>query len=800
MSYRAFTRLRALFIVVVVVAAGVVGWFLVCGRRPIRNVILISIDTCRADHLNCYGFTRKTTPNIDAIAGEGILFKNAITPIPLTLPAHSSMLTGTYPLYHKVRDNLNHKLDESNVTVAEILRKQGYTTGAVVSCFVLDRQFGTGQGFDSYNDKFENPIGPQDFERRGDEASRFACNWLEEHRDEPFFLFLHYFDPHTDYDPPEPFATIYADDLYTGEIAYTDHCLAQVIDKLKGLGLYDSILIIIVGDHGEGLGEHGEAEHGYYIYEPMIKVPFIVRPPGCRKPGRVDGIVSLVDVVPTILSYLGIPIPAHVQGKDLSGYCGGRTFSPQRYLYCESLTATKYGCNPLLGLIDEQWKYIETTRPELYELAGDPLEENNLIEKEAKRAWFMQAHLQELTAKLASDIAIDSELRLDDKSRRRLESLGYVGTAVVDASGKFDQTKPDPKDLISYHEDNQRVVYLISHERLDEAKAICERMLADWPDMPDTYLQLGRVTFEKGEFAESITHNAKYLALVSQVDVQHPESPVFNPNKPTFMTHNLLGAAYYQLEQYDKAVEHYTAVLAIKSGQPDMHNNLASAFFKLGKTERAAEHWTEALRLKPGWPEVHNNLAGAYYRLDKIDEAIEHWAEALRLKPDWTEVRDNLNKLTARKERDAEIAQYTEMLQRNPDDPNTHSKLAAAFYRKGDVEKAIEHWTKVVEFKPDAAEVKNNLAWVLATVEDEKLRNPGEAVRLAEGACELTDYNQPEMLDTLGVAYAAAGRFDEAVEIAEKARELAVASGRKELVSDIEKHLELYKVNKPYSD
>jgi len=169
----------------------------------------------------------------------------------------------------------------------------------------------------------------------------------------------------------------------------------------------------------------------------------------------------------------------------------------------------------------------------------------------------------------------------------------------------------------------------------------------------------------------------------------------------------------------------------------------------------------------------------------------------LRLKPGWGEVRDNLNKLTARKERDAEIAQYTERLQHNPDDPNTHNMLAAAFYRKGDIEKAIEHWGEAVRLKPDAAEVKNNLAWVLATAEDETLRNPGEAVRLAEEACELTDYNQPEMLDTLGVAYAAAGRFDEAVEIAERARELAVASGRKELISDIEKHLELYKLGLP---
>jgi len=280
MKSQGFTKLWVLFVLLLVVGIGVV-WFLLSSRSSIRNVILISIDTCRADHLSCYGFGRKTTPNIDAIAQEGILFENALTPIPLTLPAHSSMLTGTYPLYHKVRDNLNHRLAESNISIAEILREHGYTTGAIVSTFVLDVQFGLSQGFDSYNDQFEEPVGPrEDKERRGSEASRFACIYLEEHRDEPFFLFLHYFDPHTDYEPPEPFASEYSDDLYAGEIAYVDHCLAQVIYKLKSLDLYDSTLIIIVGDHGEGLGEHGEAEHGYFIYEGMMKVPFIIRSPG----------------------------------------------------------------------------------------------------------------------------------------------------------------------------------------------------------------------------------------------------------------------------------------------------------------------------------------------------------------------------------------------------------------------------------------------------------------------------------------------------------------------------------------
>ncbi len=634
-------------VLVIVVAA--VWFFCSPGVWPsqTRRVILISIDTCRADYLSCYGYPRKITPNIDVIAQEGILFKNTITPMPLTLPAHSSMLTGTYPLYHGVHDNLDHVLAESNVTIAEILREHGYTTGAIVSTFVLDGQFGVGQGFDSYNDRFVQPVGPREGkERRGEEASRFACSYIEKHRDEPFFLFLHYFDPHTVYNPPEPFASEYADDLYVGEIAYTDYCIAQVIAKLKSLDLYDSTLIIIVGDHGESLGEHGEAEHGYYVYQCAVRVPFIIRPPGNRNPKRIDSIVSLVDVVPTILGYVGVDVPAHVQGKDLSGYSGGKAESEERrYIYCESFTATKYGCNPLLGLVSERWKYIDTTRPELYDLVHDPHEEKNLAEREAKRARFMTDELQELVAKLLSNVRSDSKAELDEKTRRVLESLGYVGTAAVNTGLGIDRSKPDPKDLIGYHTYRVRIATLMYQERLDEAKTVCEKMLVEWPHIPNTHLEIGGVTFKKGEFAESIAHNLRYLALIKQREVQHPESPASSHKKPTLMAHKNLGGAYHKLGMLDKAVEHYSAALHIEPNRPDVHNNLGVVYFELGEFDKAIKHWREVLRLEADWLQVYDNLAIVLYKQGRIDEAIAHWTEALRLKPDWTELRNKLEKV-----------------------------------------------------------------------------------------------------------------------------------------------------------
>ncbi len=645
-----FFQWRSRVLVALVLVVGGVTWFLLrpdISQKQVRNVLLISVDTCRADRLSCYGFSRKTTPNIDSIAQEGLLFENALTPIPLTLPAHSSMLTGTYPPYHGVHDNLDYQLAESNVTLAEILREHRYTTGAIVSTFILDAQFGVDQGFDSYNDKFEEPIGLRDDkERRGGEASRFACSYLEEHRDELFFLFLHYFDPHTAYEPPEPFATTYADDLYTGEIAYADHCIGQVMEKLKSLDLYDSTLIIIVGDHGEGLGEHGEAQHGYYIYQCTARVPFIIRPPGNRKSKKIDDVVSLVDVVPTILSYLGVRVPAHVQGKDLSGYSGSKVESEERYVYCESFTATKYGCNPLLGLVSERWKYIDTTRPELYDLVHDPHEEKNLVEGEAKRARFMRGQLQEMVNQLIGPESADGRLELDEQSRRRLESLGYVGTAAVKAALELDPNKSDPKDLIGYHEYKIKAGSLIYRKRFDEAKTVCEKMLVEWPHIPDTHLELGRLTFKKGEFAESIVHNSRYLALISQPDVQHPESSAFDPKKPTLMAHKNLGGAYHKLGLLDKAVEHYSAALHVKPDRPDVHNNLGVVYFELGEFDKAIKHWREVLRLEADWLQVYDNLAIVLYKQGRIDEAITHWTEALRLKPDWTEVRNKLNKVT----------------------------------------------------------------------------------------------------------------------------------------------------------
>jgi arylsulfatase A-like enzyme len=503
-------KIRIYFVLLLAVVTVGTAWFVVGRRRTIRHVVLISIDTCRADYLSFYGHPRKITPTIDAIARESVLFKNVVAPVPMTLPSHSSMFTGTIPPYHGVHDNLGVKLDGSSVTLAEMLHEGGYTTSGIVSTFILDSKLGIGQGFDTYaeyNTKTTGLTGKRlAGGRRGDDVSRWACTWLDGHKSEKFFLFLHFFDPHTPYEPPEPFAAAYSDNLYAGEIAYVDQCIGRVVDKLKELELYDEALIVITSDHGEMLGEHGETEHSYFIYESAIKVPLIFKLPGRSKHVEVDDTVGLIDIVPTVCGLAGVVTPSQVQGKDLSPYFNKNTgFREERYLYTESLTATKLGCNSLLGVIKGNWKYIQTTRPELYDVTEDPGETNNLVKKEFQRARLLKEHLKLILTEQVRKGEGGSKITLDAESKRRLESLGYVSGS-VDESFEFDESKNDPKDLIHIHEKFKKATIQVLQKQYEQAKRLCQEMLNEYPDLLYVHDLSGRIAFETDDMASAITH------------------------------------------------------------------------------------------------------------------------------------------------------------------------------------------------------------------------------------------------------------------------------------------------------
>lgn len=821
-SHKKFVLLLISALAAVVVA---MVWF-VCvragGSREIRNVVLISIDTCRADHLSCYGYIRPITPNIDAVAAQSILFQDVVSPVPLTLPAHSSIMTGTIPPYHGVRDNMEYKLGDSQLTLAEILAKNGFKTAAIISAFVLDSQFGLARGFDYYNDRFEEEHKfLQISERRGREVSRLANTWLEQNRNERFFLFLHYFDPHSDYRPPEPFASRFKDSPYAGEIAYADDCIGQVIDKLKVLNIYDSALIIILGDHGEGLGQHGENEHNFFIYQSTIKVPLIIKPPHSQKPRKIDTQVGLIDIMPTMLEMLDIDAPPEIQGRDITALLeqnSNPAATKQTPYYCESLYPTKYNCNPLYGITSRPWKYIWTTKPELYNLQTDPGEKNNLIGAEPAEAENLQKKLKHILATQSSDHT-DNILDLDAQTTARLESLGYV-SGKLDDTAEIDPQKENPKELIDYHRMSRQYTIALENKNFNQAKKICERMLSKYKDITQTYYLWGYVAFEQGQIAEaaekfttfvnSNPDNAKgqYRLGLALARMNRHEEAIEHFRKSIritpddYMLYGNLALSLNQLGKYDEAVKQFEHLLRLRPDDPDAHANIAIALALQNKLDQAVYHYNQALRLRPDDPGVHINLGKAFAQQNSLDNALHHWNTALKLTAPQSPVQLQLRNLMAEQlakhgRIPQAVEQFKELLRITPGNHQLHYNLGLLYHRQNRFEKAISHWTEVLKLKPDHLQTINSFAWILATNSQTKYRDPQRAVRLAQKACNLTNFNDPTQLDTLAAAYAADGQFDKAVETAQKALDLAIAQNRKNIADQIKNRLTLYIEDEP---
>ncbi len=562
-----------IFTVILIIALSIAGWYLYnnSDARRIKHIVLISMDTTRADALSCYGNRYKTTANIDALAREGVLFENAIAPTPLTLPSHSTMLTGTTPPYHGIHDNIYYRLDMSHVTLAEILKKKGFSTGAFISSFILDSQFGLDQGFDHYNDELEDAqasFGAN--ERRAGETSRLAIDWIDGHYKENMFLFLHFYDPHMDYEPPEPYDSMFTSSslampsaikqfgLYLGEVAYADHCIARVIDKLKSLGIYDSTLIIVTADHGEMLGEHEEITHGYFIYRSVVRVPLVFKLPGRSRSARIKNTVGLVDIVPTICRLLNIKPPSVVQGKDISPYLTRNDpVDLKRHIYSECMAPTKYKCNSLLALTSDRYKYIQTTRPELYDLIADPLENNNLIAQdpnllnqapESKQARLLKGRLQQIVEQTVKD-GLNNKTELDAETIARLESLGYV-SGDINEDFSSDQSMDDPKDLVDYHTMNAQVTNSLSKKEFDRAREISKEMVSLRPDLYQGYLNLARVAMEEKDYAMAIESLKKSLQC--------------DPNQ--FLVHGELAIALFEQKQFDQSLFHLQESLRLNPG------------------------------------------------------------------------------------------------------------------------------------------------------------------------------------------------------------------------------------------
>ena len=852
MTRFAVTRF-GLIILLVLLLSGLLGVWLAsrpdAGAGEIRNVLLISIDTCRADHLSCYGYKSKTTPNIDALAAEGILFENVIAPYPLTLPSHSSMLTGTIPPYHGVHANMGGYLaDDSNITLPEILKDAGFATVAAVSGFSLKSQFGISQGFDDYYEHFENTDeGGRGQERKGAETTDLALEWLKKNKDKRFFFFLHYFDPHEKYEPPQPFASKFADDAYAGEIAFADHCIGRVLDKLKELDLYDSTLVIITSDHGEMLGEHGEPTHSYFIYQGAIKVPLIFKLPGQNEEVRIKSIAGLVDIVPTVCGLLGIETPKNVQGLDLFARSQEEnTSGPGRGIYCESLYPTKYKANSLLGIVNDRYKYIQTTRPELYDLLSDPGESNNLAAKENQRARIMQDKLAQMLEQTVRKASGDSKVEMAPGASAQLKALGYVGGTVTE-DFSFDQIKADPKDLLEYHVVHIRSQAKKMTKEYDKVRMFAEQMIQLQPNLPFGYDQLGVAALIQKDYDKAIVCFQKAIELA-------PENP------DIVEAYYQRGNAYQDKGELDLAIDDYNQALKLDPRLVEAYNNRGITYSRKGELDRAIRDLDRVIELDPSYTDAYSNRGLAYLRKGDLDRGIRDLDQVIKLNPGLVGAYHNRG--TARRTKgnlDLAIADYNQIIKLNPrspeayynrgityqikgeldlaiDDYNQTVKLnprhalaynnrGSAYQVKGELDLAIDSYNQAIKVNPSDAQAYNNRGstYLRKGEYDRAIRDFDKVITLnpkyaqaynnrgsayqAKGESEqaIGDYNQAIKLNprhdkayyNRGLSYKSQGQHDKAIRDFEKALQLAQANGNQSFAKYIQSNLKLYKANRP---
>ena len=697
--------------------------------RDRLNLVVVTLDTARADRFGAYGARDVETPAFDSLARDGVLFEEAVAVAPLTLPVHSSIFTAKFPPEHGVRDNGGFFLGPEQVTLAEVLKERGYRTGGFVSAYVLDSKWGIDQGFDTYFDDFDltksRTMSLSSIQRPGNEVVDKALPWIEQAGDEPFFAWIHLYDPHTPYRPPEPFASRYQGHPYNGEVAFADSQVGRVLDLLRARGLYDRTIVVVMGDHGESLGDHGEAAHGFFIYNSVTHVPFVVRAPFSGVHGRrVADPVRSVDVMPTVLDLLGLPAAKSVSGASLVPLMTGAVRELALDAYSESMYPLHhYGWSDLRALRAGRYKVIDAPRPELYDIDRDPKEATNIFDQRRAIADGMIAQLRRREEGFERTEAALPAGDVDPEARARLAALGYVGSFVANASDPRTE-RADPKDKIGLFNKLGTAMDLAKErdkedeEPFDKIVALLREVLAEDPAVIDGWFMLGTQYLRHGDPKLAVEHFKKTLSLKPDYDLA-----VIN-----------LAQAYRRMGDDEAALAGFERYLQIDPKDAFVHYQIGEIWLDRGDHAKAEQVFRHALEIDPGVAAARNALGVIALERGDLAGAERLIREAIAAKEDVRLARYNLA-LIAEKRGDIVTAEreYVAELKQHGDSYKAAFNLSRLYEQVGDREGQVAALKQSIEANPRFPEGHFFLAKAYLDMGTQF----DEAVRLARKGLEL---------------------------------------------------------------
>jgi choline-sulfatase len=572
---------------------------------PARNLVIITIDTLRADRVGAYGYKQAHTPTLDALAAQGVRFTHAYATAPITLTSHASLMTGRYPPGHAARHN-GMRIDLKTPTLADKLAQAGFATAGFVAAYPLDRRFGLIKGFQTYGDRMPpSSNGRAVNERPGREVVDEALAWLASHRDERFFLWVHLFEPHAPYGDPANSRGLSAAQRYDEEISEADRQAGRIVEALAPIR--NETVIVAAADHGESFGEHGEVGHSIFLYDTTLRVPLIMTGPGVPAGRTIGDVAALIDVAPTVIAMLGVP-PLDADGIDLRPAFDGAAL-PARELYAETFAPLlDFGWSPLHALRSGEWKYIDAPRPELFAIARDPMEEHDLSRTEVKRV----TEFHEAVARHSGPSTPDSTA-IDPEAKARLEALGYVGGSASPASAN----RADPKDK---KEEAARLAQIASGELRGTALEDALRtVLASDARNPQANLRLGYVLLDSNRCREAIDRFQSAIAA----------------HLPSADAHLGLAACHVSARQFAAAISTLRDAERVEPGNPVVIANLGLALSDSGHPAAAVDPLQRALTIDPDLHQARFGLAVAFARAGRPADAAAAAEELLqRLPPD----------------------------------------------------------------------------------------------------------------------------------------------------------------------